>query len=199
MKDFARTLADLIIERETPRLNNIMQEVAQKIQGDMVAVTYSVIDAFYEDYTHADGRIYIRTDEYKKKHNNQRDKSGKFRQKNSKTEFIRGRDKSLMTAVKAMEASGQPAIGVCRPLDNRFGYQAGVIFDESYFEKKMKHSIKGDNFTEWDIVEDFLWGVHGNENVATTTPSAGWVLYEYVNSYKPKFDKHYNDACKKFK
>lgn len=199
MKGFTNALTDLIIETEMPRLNNIIKEVAKKIQGDMVAVTYSVIDAFYEDYQHSDGRVYIRTDEYKAKHNNQRDKKGQFRYKKSAMEYKRGRDVSLMSAVKAMETSGQPAIGVCRPLDGMFGYQAGVVFDESYFQKKMKHSVKGDDFTEWDIVEDFLWGVHGNEAVYTTTPSAGWTLYDYIKSYKPKFDRHYNNACKKFR
>lgn len=195
MKDFTETLVNTIIERETPRLNNIMQEVAKKIQGDVVAVTYSAIDMFYQDYS---PEVYIRTDDYKKRHNNQRKKNGQFRQKKSAMEYKRGRDVSLKSAIKTMEASGQPAIGVCRPLDGIFGYQAGVVFDESYFEKRMLHSVKGSNFTEWDIVEDFLWGVHGNESVHTTDPSAGWALYEYIDSYKPRFDKHYNDACKKF-
>jgi hypothetical protein len=62
----------------------------------------------------------------------------------------------------------------------------------------MKHSYKGANFTEWDIVEDFLWGVHGNESVATTDPSAGYELYEFIETYRPRFDQHYKDACQKF-
>lgn len=198
MKNFVNTLTDLIVENERERLGNIMYDVAKKIQDDVIEVTYNVIDAFYQDYTRADGRVYIRTDEYKAKHNGQRDKKGQFRKKKSKMEFTRGSDVSLMSAIKNMEASGQPSIGVCRPLDGAFGYQAGVVFDESYFTKKMKHSVKGDGFTEWDIVEDFLWGVHGNEAVYTTTPSAGWALYNYINSYKTRFDKHYKNACKKF-
>jgi hypothetical protein len=192
MKSFVNDLADLIIENERERLDNIMYDVAQKIQGDVVAVTYNVIDAFYEDYTRENGRKYIRTDEYK----HPRGKNGRFRYKN-KSEWSRGSDISLRTAIKSME-NGTPAIGVCRPLDNAFGYQAGVIFDEERVASKMKHSVKGSNFTEWDIVEDFLWGVHGNEAVYTTTPSAGSVLYDYINSYKPQFDKHYKNACKKF-
>jgi hypothetical protein len=197
MKGFTDELITLIGQKETKRLDNIMYEVAQKIQGDVIAVTYNVIDAFYQDYTQADGRIYIRTDEYKAKHNGKKNKKGQFKSKN-KTEFLRGRDVSLMTAIKNMESSGQPSIGVCRPLDGGFGYQAGVIFDEGYFTKKMQHSIKGDNFTEWDIVEDFLWGVHGADGVYNTTPSAGWALHDYINSYKPRFDKHYKNALKKF-
>ena len=196
MKDFTSDLVNLIVSNEKPRLDNIMREVAEKIQGDMIAVTYSVIDAFYQDYS---PQVYIRTDSYKAKHNKQKDKKGRFKNKSSDMEYKRGRDVSLMSAIKNMKASNQPAIGVCRPLDGEFGYQAGVVFDESYFSKKMQHSVKGSNFSEWDIVENFLWGVHGNESVATITPSAGWVLYEYLNSYKLRFDIHYNNACKKFR
>ena len=126
MKNFIDDLTTLIGEKEAKRLDNIMYEVAQKIQGDVVAVTYNVIDAFYEDYTKADGRVYIRTDEYKHPHG----KGGKFRYK-KKNEWgsPRNTDVSLMSAIKRME-NGEPAIGVCRPIDGFFGYQAGVIFDE---------------------------------------------------------------------
>ena len=192
MKGFADELRTFIGENEAKRLDNIMYEVAQKIQGDLVAVTYNVIDAFYEDYTYENGRRYIRTDEYK----HPRGQNRKFRHKN-RSEWARSNDVSLRTAIKSME-NGIPAIGICRPLDGVFGYQAGIIFDEEELSKKMKHSVKGNNFTEWDIVEDFLWGVHGNESVYTTTPSAGLVLYDYVDLYKSRFDKHYKNAIKKF-
>lgn len=200
MKDFEKSLTNLIVNNERGRLSSVLGEVASKIQQDMVATTYGLIDAFYQDYQ-IPPRIYIRTDEYKAKHNNQKDKKGRWRPKKSDMEFRRGRDVSLMTAVKSMNADGQPAIGVCKPFDGEDwsnGGYAGVIFDESYFESKMKHSVKGVNFTEWDIVEDFLWGVHGNENVHTTTPSAGYALHQYVNSYKPRFDTHYKNALKKY-
>ena len=193
MKDFTDDLVTLIGQQEAERLDNIMYDVAQKIQGDVVAVTYNVIDAFYEDYTREMGRQYIRTDEYKHPHG----KGGRFRYKN-KNEWgsLRNDDISLRSALKRME-NGEPAIGVCRPLDSMYGYQAGVIFDEEVLSKTMRHSIKGDNFTEWDIVEDFLWGVHGADGVHNTTPSAGWALYDYINSYKPRFDKHDKNAIKK--
>lgn len=194
MEGFTDDLKTLIGQKEADRLDNIMYEVAQKIQGDLVGVTYNVIDAFYEDYTRADGRRYIRTDEYKHPHG----KGGKFRYKKRKEwGSSRNDDVSLKAAIKQMR-NNEPAIGVCRPLDGMYGYQAGVIFDEEKLSAQMRHSVKGDNFTEWDIVEDFLWGVHGNEAVYTTTPSAGWVLYEYINSYKTRFDKHYKNAIKKF-
>ena len=191
MKSFVNDLVDLITENEKERLDNIMYDVAQKIQDDVIGVTYNVIDAFYEDYNRENGRVYIRTDEYK----HPRGKDGKFRKKDGSVR--ENDDVSLMTAIKEIK-NGVPAIGICRPLEGRFGYQAGVIFDEDKLSEKMKHSVMGKNFTEWDIVEDFLWGVHGNEAVYTTTPSAGWALYEYINSYKTRFDKHYKDALKKF-
>lgn len=203
MKDFVNTLTDLITQNELERLDNIMYDVAKNIQADIVSTTYTVIDAFYQDYTKADGRKYIRTDEYKHPR-----KDGKFRTKKKKEGYTprRANDVSLKSAIKN-EKNNEPAIGVCRPLDsfeNRFGYQAGVKFDEQYFLDNMKHWNTGSRaggayeFTEWDIVEDFLWGVHGNEAVYTTTPSAGLVLYDYLHSYKSKFDKHYKNACKKF-
>lgn len=204
MRNFANVLADVIVETEKTRLNDIMKYVANKIQDDVVAVTYNVIDAFYADYTQPP-RVYIRTDEYKKKHNlnkngRKHDKKGHL-SKMSKTEIARGKDKSLMSAIKDLNESGQPAIGVLKPIDGTIGYQAGVLFDEGYFnnESGMRHSVKGKNFTEWDIVEDFLWGVHGNESVYTTTPSAGYILSQYIDNYQSRFDKHYKDALRKFK
>lgn len=197
MKDFADALADLIIGIEMPKLDSIMKEVAEKIQGDVVGVTYHLIDAYYADYMPPERAYYIRTEEYKARHNNQRNKKGQFRQKKSKAEYDRGRDRSLATAIKALSASGQPAIGVCRPIDGAIGYQAGVLFDPGYFKNNMQHTYKG--FTEWDIAENFLFGQHGNgEAIYFTEPHADKVLRDYINSYKPRFDRHYNNACKKF-
>lgn len=196
MKDFASTFADLIISQEKTRLNDIMQYVANQIQKDVIDVTYATLDAYYRDYMPPDRAYYIRTDEYKARPR-AKDKKGQFKRK-TKTEWSRSSDRSLMSAVKALGESGQPAIGVCRPLDGMFGYQAGVVFDPDYFEMAMHHENKG--FTEWDIVENFLFGQHGNgEAIHFTEPHADMVLREYINSYKSKFDKHYNDAFKKIK
>lgn len=195
MKDFANALADYILARESSKLDNIMGEIAKNIQNDVVEVTYSVIDAFYQDYMPEDGRVYIRTDELSNRARNSKGQFKKKSKKTSKRNTKRYGDVSLQSALKALDEGNQPAIGVCKRMEGVLGYQAGVLFDES--KLKMKHSVKG--FTEWDIVEDFLWGVHGNEGIFTTEPSAGWVLYEYINSYKPRFDQHYKAACKKFK
>ncbi len=195
MKSFTDALTNIIMENEIPRLDKIMQEVAQKIQMDMVNVTYGLIDAYYQDYK---PDYYIRTDNYKAKYGHPKDKkSGQFRKKN-KEEWKRASDISLASAIKALGESGQPAIGVCRPIDGMWGYQAGVIFDPNYFNKAMYHEQKG--FTEWDIVENFLFGQHGNgKAIHFTEPHADIVLKGYIDSYKTQFDKHYNDACKKFK
>lgn len=198
MKNFVNSLTDFIIKNERPKLENIMNEVSINIQKDFVNVTYAVIDKFYQDYMPPE-RSYIRVDEYREKH--RLDKNGRKHNKNgslakmSETEKRRKKDVSLMSAIKSLDESGNAAIGVCDKLGDLY-YHAGVLFSEKNLASKMRHAIKGKNFTEWDIVEDFLWGVHGNDNVYTTTPSAGWVLYEYLNSYKTRFDMHYKNACK---
>jgi hypothetical protein len=193
MKDFANELVDLIIQNETPRLNNIMQEVSKKIQNDVIQKTYEVVDKFYQDYTRADGRVYIRVDEYRATPSKRRDKRG--------NRLVRKRDRnvSLRSAItNGMMRDDEGAVGVCRPLDGVFGWEAGVLFDEGYFQRHMKHSYKGSGFTEWDIVQNFLSGIHGDESIAITEPSAGYVLNEFIENYESKFDKHYQNACKKF-
>lgn len=191
MKNFHNILADFIVQSETPRLNDVMQEVSKNIQRDVVNKTKEVVDKFYQDYTQENGRVYIRVDEYRATPSKKRDSRG--------NRIIRKRDRnfSLRSAVTKNWNSDQPAIGVCRPLEGILGWEAGVLFDEGYFQSHMKHSYKGKNFTEWDIVEDFLWGVHGNESVYITDPPAGYELHEFIQNYKPRFDKHYNDAMKK--
>ena len=193
MKNFVNSLTDLIIENEKERLNEIMYEVAQNVQKDVIEVTYKLIDAYYSDYTHDMGRVYIRTDEYHRP----RGKNGRFKQKTNKTSKInRSSDVSLRSAIKALE-NGEPAIGVCRPLDGSFGYQAGVVFDEEKLVSKMKHSVMGANFQEWYIVENFLAGVHGADDVYITAPSADMILDNYIYSYHSNFDKHYKNALNK--
>ena len=189
MKYFANELVDLIVQNETPRLNSIMQEVSKKIQTDVIQKTEDVIDMFYQDYTKADGRKYIRVDEYRAAPSKRRDKKG--------NRLVRKRDRnvSLRSAImNGMMRDDEGVVGVCRPLDGIFGWEAGVLFDEEYFKSHMKHSYKGEGFTEWDIVENFLWGVHGSEDIFTTDPSAGYVLYDFINNYFETFDKYYKAA-----
>ena len=194
MKNFVNSLTDSIIEGERERLDKIMYEVAKNVQSDVVEVTYRLIDAYYSDYTHDKGRVYIRTDEYHRPRN----KSGRFKQKTDKaSKSARSSDVSLKSAIKALE-NGEPAIGVCRPLGGGlFGYQAGVVFDEEKLVSHMKHSVMGANFQEWYIVENFLAGVHGADDVYITAPSADMVLDNYIYSYHGNFDKHYRNALKK--
>ena len=199
MKDFANALADTILKNEAPKLDKIMRYVAERAQEDIVQVTYTAIDAYYQNYSPV---YYIRTDILSQRKRGDNGKFVKKLKKERKRDTKRYGDISLQTAVKALGESGQPAIGICKPLDDGIGYQAGVVFDPDYFQKNMKHSIKG--FTEWDIAENFLFGQHGNGSATSavtefTQPYADIVLRDYINSYKSRFDKHYRDACKKFK
>ena len=193
MKNFSDIMADLIIQNETPKINNIMYEVSKKIQNDVIQKTKEVVDKFYQDYTKENGRIYIRVDEYRSAHSKRNNKKwGRLVRK-------RDRNVSLKSAInRGFTRDDEGAVGVCRPLNNVFGWEAGVLFDQDYFQHNMRHSFKGKNFTEWDIVEDFLWGVHGNESIYITEPTAGWELYRFIDEYKPSFDKHYKEACRKY-
>ena len=199
MGNFADALADIILQNEAPKLDKIMRYIAEQAQNDIVQATYTAIDAYYQDYSPL---YYIRTDKLSQR---KRGDSGKFVKKlknERKRNTKRYRDISLQTAVKALDESGQPAIGVCEPLDSGIGYQAGVLFDPNYFESAMRHSIKG--FTEWDIAENFIFGQHGNGSAQSsvtefTEPHADIILRDYINAYGPKFDKHYQDALRKFK
>ena len=212
MKNFVDALAERIIEQERPTLEKILGEVAINIQQDVVNVTYALIDAYYHDYTREEGRIYIRTDELPK---HKQGRNGRFINKTG-TANKRSGDVSLQTALKAKSqskmdkklqalASGdQPAIGVCE-IAGDLHYRAGVVFDESKLTKKsqrgqgMQHSVMGPNFTEWDIIMNFLWGVHGADDVYVTTPTAGMELDRYIYSYQSRFKKHYNAAYNKYK
>lgn len=188
MKNFNQALLDLILDKEMPRLNMIMEEVSKDIQKDLIKKTKDVIDKYYQDF---DPEFYIRVDDYRATPSKRRNKNG--------NRLIRKKDRNVSLRTAITRGLDNGAVGICRPLENMWGYQAGIQFDELYFNQHMKHSYKGDNFTEWDIVEDFLWGVHGNVDVATTDPSAGLELYEFINTYKPKFDQHYNNALNKIK
>lgn len=192
MNNFTNELVNLIIQNETPRLNNVLQEVSKKIQNDVIQKTYEVVDKYYQDYTKEDGRVYIRVDEYRATPSKRRNKKG--------NRLVRKRDRnvSLRSAItRGTMRDDEGAVGVCRPLDGILGWQAGVLFDEGYFQRHMKHSYKH-GFTEWNIVENFLEGIHGDESVYITEPSAGDELYMFIEGYKNTFDKHYEDACQKF-
>ena len=87
------------------------------------------------------------------------------------------------------------------------GYTAGVEFDWS----RMNH---GDGITdtgEFWILNNFLYGYHGNENytvpgtgqkikrnIYQTTPSANTVLDRYYENYDKFLDRHFDYAVKHF-
>lgn len=190
MENFANALVDLIIEREKPRLENIMRYVADKIQTDVINETRRLTDEYYTSWY---PNVYVRTDDYISRHSI--DKSGRKHNKKghliarSKAEASRAGDVSLMKTMQALTAGSTPALGVCEPLGGVMGYQAGVLFDAGLFEGMMKHSVKG--ISEWSMVENFLAGKHGNAGQSASVSAA---LNNYIHSYQAMFHKHYNDA-----
>lgn len=202
MKDFVDELINEILTEEMPKIDNIMNYMAHKIQNDFVGITYNLLDSYYSNY---DPKRYIRTDIYKIKHGidkygRKHNRSGKMTAKKSKAEKSRMHDRSLYSAIKDMGINGESAIGVARG-DYVNGYIAGVVFDESYFDGAMKHSVRG--IDEWDIVNNFLFSSDtsqkGNHPLMARTPEADQVLTEYLNNYSEQVDKHYKDACKQFR
>ena len=195
MKDFANALVDLIIENEKPRLENITRYVADKIQTDVINETRKLTDEYYTSWYPS---VYVRTDDYIGGHGI--DKSGRKHNKKghliarSISEAKRAGDVSLMRTMQALTAGDKPALGVCEPLAGAIGgYQAGILFDAGLFEGMMKHSVKG--ISEWQMVDNFLSGDHGGAGQSASVSAA---LTNYINSYQGMFNKHYNDAWRKF-
>ena len=86
------------------------------------------------------------------------------------------------------------------------GYTAGVEFDWS----RMDHGDDITNSGEFWILNNFLYGYHGNENytvpstgkqikrnIYQTTPSANTVLDKYYENYDRFFDQHFEYAVKR--
>ena len=196
MKDFGKQLQKEILKQildtEVPKIKKVIKYVSEHAQADFVNQTNTLIDLYYEGYEPAS---YVRTEQYRKKQ--PRDEKGKFSTKQEDTRR-RANDISLREAIKA---KGEPGVGLCRSIDgSKFGYEAGVIFDPEYFDTAMKHSIRG--IEEWDIVSNFLYsnsdGV-GNLPQMQRSPEAATILDGFWANYDSTFDKHYNDAYKKFK
>lgn len=194
MKD---AIMSLIIKEESKNVDYIMRNLANKIQGDFVGLTYKLLDQYYDNY---DPKRYIRTDILKGNFSasgKKRGSGGKFK-KQSKQDKLRKNDISLRSAITAMNADGTPAIGLARG-NYQDGYVAGVVFDESYFDANMKHSVHGDSFDEMDIVSNFLFsgdGDYGYGNIASRSPSAATELDMYLNNYDSNIRKYYDKFYK---
>ena len=190
MKKFADILADTIIERESDRVNNILTEVTTKIRDDFVQEVYRLVDEYYDNYTPA---RYVRLYEPKRK---LRNKKGTTRSKPKS---------GGVSLYKAITKGGleDPIIGVSGQKGDV--WVGGVIFDQSKlgYRTGMRHPDAG--ITEWNIFTNFLFagkGEHGDIRSYLTEgyehPSADEELMYFYNTYKPKLDKHYQDAFKKY-
>lgn len=193
MKDFTNELVDLIIENEIPRLDKIMNEVTQKVRTDFAREVYRLLDEYYDNYTPI---RYVRVYGAKRK---LRTKSG------TTTRKPRAGQVSLHAAI-TRGGENAPAIGVAGG-SYYDGYVGGVVLDEKKFKGNgMRHIGKGKGFTEWNIVENFMFageGVgYGDWRSVSVSGFSGHSADEAMNMfmdfYGPTLDKHYNDALKKF-
>ena len=84
------------------------------------------------------------------------------------------------------------------------GYYGGISFNSDYFKGNgMRHIGKGKNFTEWNIVENFLFAGQGGYGDWRSTEESGWTgtaadteMQAFMDAYGPTFDRHYQNALK---
>lgn len=190
MNDFTNELVNLIIEQESGRLDKVMQEVTTNIMKDFAKETYRLLDEYYENYTPIHYvRVYGRARRL-------RTKSGTTSGK------PRGGQVSLHIAI-SRGGENAPAIGVAGG-NYADGYFGGIVLDESKFKGNgMRHIGKGNSFTEWNIVENFIYAGEGGYGDWRSTAQSGWngvsadeQLRSYMARYKSQLDKHYNNALK---
>lgn len=189
MKDFTDELVDLIIQNEKENLDIIMKEVTQKITTDFARETYRLLDKYYDNYTPI---RYVRVYGAKRK---LRTKSGTTKRK------PRPGQVSLHAAI-TRGGLDTPAIAVdCGDYDN--GYTGGIVLDPTKFkENGMRHIGKGKDFTEWNIVENFMFAGEGGYGDIRSYiddynyPSADTELGRFMDSYGSTVDKYYKTALK---
>ena len=190
MKKFTDALADLIIENEIPRIDNIMREVTKKISVDFAKEAFRLLDEYYDNYTPI---RYVRVYGPKRK---LRTKSG------TTTRKPRGGQVSLHAAI-TRGGENNPAIGVSGGSFEE-GYFGGIAFDPGVFAGNgMRHIGKGSEFTEWNIVENFLFAGEGGYGdtrsyVGYSYPSADQEMWAFMNAYDTQLDMHYKSALNKF-
>ena len=190
MKKFTDALADLIIENEMPRIDNIMREVTKNISIDFATEAFRLVDEYYDNYTPIH---YVRVYGPKRK---LRTKSGKTSKK------ARSGQVSLHAAI-TRGGEDAPAIGISGGSYEE-GYFGGIGFDPSMFsENGMRHIGKGSRFSEWNIVENFLYAGEGGygdirSHIGYGHPSADQELWAFMNAYDARLDMHYQNALNKF-
>ena len=192
MKDFTNELVNLIIENEIPRLDNIMNEVTQNVRADFAREVYKLLDEYYDDYTPI---RYVRVYGAKRK---LRTKSG------TTTRTPRPGQVSLHAAI-TRGGENAPAIGVAGG-SYYDGYIGGIVLDEDKFKDNgMRHIGKGKDFTEWNIVENFMFAGEGRYGDWRSVSASGWsghsadeAMNMFMDFYGPTLDQHYDNALKKF-
>lgn len=191
MKNFTNELVDLIIKNEVPHIDKIMNEVTKNVQTDFAKKTYELLDQYYDNYTPI---RYVRV-------------YGKKRKLRTKSGTTTRRPKAGQVSLHAAITRGgesAPAIGVAGGSYNT-GYIGGIVLDADYFRGNgMRHIGKGQNFSEWNIVENFMFAGEGGYGdirsyVDYNYPSADEEMGHFIDAYGPTLDKHYNDALKKFR
>lgn len=183
MKDFIDALVDTIINKERSRIDTIMKEVTTNIQKDFAEHARKLLDEYYENY---DPIRYVRVYRKRGKHiKNRKPKPGQI---------------SLHAAV-FRGGEETPAIGYVGG-DYEEGYYGGISFNSDYFKGHgMMHTGKGKNFTEWDIVENFLFAGQGGYGDWRSVPESGWSgtaadteMQAFMASYDARLRQHYNNA-----
>lgn len=186
MKDFTDQLVDLILENERTRIDKIMKYTTEQVSKDFALVMNRFLDMYYDDY---DPTSYVRVYGKRGKYmNGQKPKGGQI---------------SLHAAVSRNDGSLERSGGTLKIGSKEPSYVGGIEFDESNFKRnKMKHLGKG--ISEWDIIQNFLYageGVGKGDWRAVTdydVPSPDQLMGDYMDKYGPMFDRHYQDALKKF-
>ena len=162
-----------------------------KIRTDFVRETYRLLDQYYDNYTPI---RYVRVYGKKRKLHT---KSG------TTTRKPKAGQVSLYTAI-TRGGEGAPAIGVAGG-SYYDGYIGGVVLDSDQFKRNgMRHIGKGSKFTEWNIVENFMFAGEGGYGdirsyIDYGYPSADTELGHFMDLYGPTVDRYYKDALRKFK
>ena len=190
MKKFTDALADLIIENEIPRIDNIMREVTKNISIDFAKEMFRLLDAYYDNYTPI---RYVRVYGPKR---TLRTKSGKTKRKPI------GGHVSLHVAI-TRGGENNPAIGISGGSFEE-GYFGGIAFDPGVFSGNgMRRIGKDSDFTEWNIVENFLFAGEGGygdirSHIEYSHPSADQEMWAFMSAYDTQLDMHYKSAFNKF-
>lgn len=193
MRDFTDALVDAIVNNERDRIDRIMEEVTMNIQKDFANKMYELLDEYYENY---EPIRYVRLYGRKKKL-----RRGATQMKPKKGGV------SLHAAI-TRGGENAPAIGYVGG-DYEEGYYGGISFNPDYFrgaDNHIRHIGKGKNFTEWNIVENFLFAGDGGYGDWRSTSESGWTgtsadteMQAFMNSYDQRLRQHYNNALNKNK